>query len=140
MNITAFIENEISAQHIIRCKQRLVATTEVYDADLAVCVVKREQDWSVVALEGTLVGQDWQKRLPLGTLEKTVAEQKGVFFAEQLGESPKGNMSFLNVVSTLSAISDDGETVVVIAKHLRKGVYKKDEVDALAGFLGAFGF
>jgi hypothetical protein len=140
MNISKSKENRIPSQDIIRYKQRLVATTEVFDADLAVCFVKQEQAWSVVALEGKLVDEHWHKNLPMETLKKTVEERKGVVVVEPLGELPDCNHSvnFTRVACTMSALYDDGKTVFVIAKLLSKGVFKKNDAQALARFLESF--
>lgn len=138
MKICNKLEVQVPYQKIIDYKQRLVAMTELFDADLAVCLVRHDQNWLLVALEGKLVSDERRVRLPAHTLERTLEMGKGVTMAEELGDLAEwGSLDYL-VVSTISALMNEGTLVFIAAKLPKKGIYQEHDLGALARYLGAF--
>lgn len=138
MNISNKPDAQVPYQKVIQCKQRLLAMTELFDADLVVCLTRHAQAWTVVALEGKLAGDERRGRLPDHTLERTLDLGRGVTMAEALGDpSARGRLDFL-VVSTISAVMNEGRLVFLAAKLAKKGVYQEKDIRALASYLAAF--
>ena len=138
MNLSNKLEVGLPYQKVIHYKQRVLAMTELFDADLAACFVRYNQTWSVVALEGKLVDDDRRTRLPEHTFQRTLEVGRGLTMAEELGDLAEwGSLDYL-VVSRISAMLHEGKLVFVAAKLAKKGFYQEDDIGALARHLAAF--
>ena len=130
----------LNANDVLRCKQRVGSVREHFDADLVVCFVRGEDGWSVAALEGPLVDQYWSEKLPLQSLRLTCEERQGRYGVEVLESLavPTRTMMTTHAVSSISAMADEGRTVLIAARRLQRSLYQKQDLDRLERFLAAF--
>lgn len=140
MIISQHAHPHIDPDRVLRCKQRLAALTEAFDADLAVCLARGESGWSLVALDGIMMTEDWRKCLPYRALEMTLKLGRGQWTADLPGFEEDFRFHWLAPTPMLSTISalPTSKLCFMACKPVRRGAYQPEDVARLERFLSAF--
>lgn len=140
MIISQHAEPHLHPERVLRYKQRLAALTEAFDADLTVCLAGGELGWSLVALDGIMVTEDWRKCLPYRALEMTLELGRGHWTADLPGFEEDFRFHQLAPTPLLSTISAllTGGLCFMACKLTTRGAYQREDVLRLERFLWAF--